>query len=206
MAFARQPLTPEDLYYAIRIEDPDFDISQLWQTDGVNFETVKLFILDCSKGLAELTMFGWRITVQFIHESERGFLNEAGFDILTPGRTVPLLGFAHDTLKNRCLGWLKSSLHGQTAGTLIARFPYRKRGTKQYLLLSYVVENIIEHAELACKNGVSQENFIKTFPTGLWFSFPRFFSRFSCYGFTGRKEGVFDHVKPPTQKNNRLKR
>ena len=167
IAFARRPLTPQELYYAVRSEDPDFDISQLWQSNGVNLETMKLFILNCSKGLAELTTSNPEPTVQFIHESVRDFLNKAGFDILTPGRMVPLLGFAHNNLKQCCLRWITSSLEEQASKILVAKHD-TILDDEDIVFLSYAIEEMIEYAELACRNGVPQDDFVKTFPRKLW--------------------------------------
>ena len=160
IAFARHPLTPQDLYYAVRSEDADLDISQLLQTNDVNLETMKLFILNCSKGLAELTTTRRRRpTVQFIHESVRDFLNETGFDILTPGRGTPLLGFAHNNLKQCCLRWISYTISKQ---------PVTRTFYSDTPLISYSIGHIIEHAEQACRSGIPQEDFVENFPAEVW--------------------------------------
>jgi hypothetical protein len=103
IAFARRPMSLQDLYFAVRSQDSEFQVPHPFTLHGISLVTMKLFILNCSKSLAELTTSGRKPTVQFIHESVRDFLNETGFDILTPERTVPLLGFAHDNLTQCCL-------------------------------------------------------------------------------------------------------
>lgn len=168
IAFARRPLTLQELYYAVRSEDPDFDISQLCQSNGVNLETMKLFILNCSKGLAELTTSHRKPTVQFIHESVRDFVNKNGFDILTPGRMVPLLGLAHNNLKHCCLRWITSSVGEQASKILVERHDIPRINTEDIPLLPYVIEELIDHAELAGRNGVPQDDFVETFPRNLW--------------------------------------
>jgi hypothetical protein len=164
IAFARRPLSCQDLYFAIRSEDPDFQIPHSWTTPHVvSFETMKLFILNCSKGLAELTSFTRWATVQFIHESVRNFLNKTGFDILTPGLSVPMAGFAHDNLKQCCLRWISNSLvqqlRSETPGWL---------GDLYMPFVRYCIENMLEHAELAWTNGVPQQDLIRSFPIELW--------------------------------------
>jgi dephospho-CoA kinase len=202
IAFALRPLAPQELYYAVRSEDPDFDFSQLWQTNLVDLETMKLFILNRSKGLVELTTIHRRTIVQFIHESVRDFLNETGFDILMPGRGVPLLGYAHNNLTQCCFRWMHvtSSLREQISRVLSEKHRTRKLVIEQIPLLSYIVEFMIKHADLACTNGVSQENFIETFPTGMWISFAQsvsdgYISRVLSHG--GRSELDPQRSMPP---------
>lgn len=163
VAFARGPLTPQELYYAVRSEDPDLDMSQFWLGNGVNLETMKLFILNCSKGLVELTTSRRRPTVQFIHESVRDFLNKTGFDILTPGRGVPLLGFAHNNLKQCCLRWVSNKLFSPLR---MRTFPWLTSDNAP--LIPYSLSNMIEHAEQACRNGIPQEDFVERFPIEAW--------------------------------------
>ena len=164
IAFARRPLTLQELYYAVRSEDPHLDISQLCLGNGVDLGTMKLFILNCSKGLAELTTTRRRrLTVQFIHESVRDFLNKTGFDILTPGRGVPLLGFAHNNLKQCCLRWVSNKLFSPLR---MRTFPWLTSDNAP--LMPYSLSNMIEHAEQACRNGIPQEDFVERFPIEAW--------------------------------------
>jgi hypothetical protein len=163
IAFARRPLSPQDLYFAVRSKDPDFQIPNPWTSHGVSLKRMRLFILNCSKGLAELTTSRSRPTVQFIHESVRNFLNETGFDILTPGRDIPLLGFAHNNLAQCCLPWASNT-----------QFQQLHKATSQWLdsedtpLVRYCIEHMIKHAEEACRNGVSQEDFVRSCPIDVW--------------------------------------
>lgn len=157
IAFARRPLTPIELYLFIRSEHSDFDFSRLWDHDTVDFESVKLFILNCSRGLAEITTSGIipEPTVQFIHESVRDYLQEKGFGMLIVGRSTPLIGLANDHLKHGCLRWISSSV----IETLRARQPI-------FLIIrpiSYALAEMIDHAEVACANGVAQDDFVNGF-------------------------------------------
>ncbi|KAH8730052.1 hypothetical protein GQ44DRAFT_768461 [Phaeosphaeriaceae sp. PMI808] len=52
--FARQPLSPEQLYFAIlsRVEP---EVLSSWNDEEMTENTIKRFILDSSKGLTEIT-------------------------------------------------------------------------------------------------------------------------------------------------------
>lgn len=182
IAFARLPLTPHELYFAVRSENSDFDIPQLWDPNGVSFETMKLFILNCSKGLAELTTYypepyvlrraalteshGYP-TFQFIHESVRDYLQETGFEALKPGRGKSLFGAAHDDLKHCCLRWITSNARVERLYHFV---PF----------LTYAVSNLIYHAEMACEGGVSQDDFVESFPLEIYNVVARSFSEMSA--------------------------
>jgi hypothetical protein len=90
VSFARRPLACEELYFAVRSDQADFDTAEPWDPDEDDSDTMKLFILNSSKGLAELTR-GKSPTVQFIHESVRDYLRETGFGVLAPTYTTIFL-------------------------------------------------------------------------------------------------------------------
>ena len=81
--FAKQPLSPEQLYHAI-LSSIDPEAVTDWDPEETTNEVIKLFILDCSKGLAEATV-SKAPRVQFIHESVRDFLlKENGLSKIWP--------------------------------------------------------------------------------------------------------------------------
>ena len=70
--FAKQPLSPEQLYHALLLSiDPDA-VSE-WDPEETTKDDIKRFLLNSSKGLAEATV-SKESKVQFIHESVRDFL------------------------------------------------------------------------------------------------------------------------------------
>ena len=199
IAFAGRPLTPMELYLAVRSEDPDFHISQIWDLSdkyvklhispiassdedpafeiarsrgisdealgfdtarfwtpqGADFETMRLFILNCSKGLAEVSA-----TVQFVHESVRDYLQETGFETLTLKRGDSLIGFTHNQLKQCCLRWISADLRACIGNW--------KAEHEIIPFLSYAITYAVQHAEVACIHGVPQDEFIESFPLELW--------------------------------------
>ncbi|KAF7587825.1 hypothetical protein BBP40_006677 [Aspergillus hancockii] len=108
LLYAQRPLSREELYFAILagIEPSSASLAE-WTATNVNEEDVSRFVLDSSKGLAELTK-SKRPTVQFIHESVRDFLRDKGLAKLNVGSVS--LGSSHDTLKNCCLNYVKIEL------------------------------------------------------------------------------------------------
>lgn len=70
--FAKQPLSPEQLYFAI-LSGVETDAVSIWDPSEITRDVIKRFILDSSKGLTEITTSKLQ-KVQFIHESVRDFL------------------------------------------------------------------------------------------------------------------------------------
>jgi hypothetical protein len=171
IAFAYRPLTPAELYFAVRSEHADFDMSQLR-----DLETMQLFILNCSKGLAELTpTSAWTTqTVQFIHESVRDYWVETGYETLTFGHGGPAIGSAHDRLKGYCLRWISSNVIErlrtpiQIDDTATSMFERPLAQFEGVASLPYAVANVIQHAEAACTHGVPQDDFSQSFPLEKW--------------------------------------
>lgn len=105
--FARRPLSPYELYYAILSGlGPDV-VKDLADEDvEITAEDVKRFILDCSKGLVEVVS-SETIVVQFIHESVRDFLLRGnGLADLWTELGYEFRGYSHDILKECCVTYM----------------------------------------------------------------------------------------------------
>lgn len=174
VSFAQRPLACEELYFAVRSDRPDFDVSKPWDHDEDDTETMKLFILSSSKGLAELTR-GKKPTVQFIHESVRDYLRETGFCVLSPDLHSSLVGSTHEYLKRCCSQWMADSVIEQLS--LPQNLPkaksqeakeLREKAATYFPFLEYSVDHLVHHAELAYSHGVSQATFVETFPLAQW--------------------------------------
>ena len=72
MLFSKEPLSPKQLYFNI-LSGVEPEALLRWDSNEVTTDIIKRFILDSSKGLAEVTI-SWAPTVQFIHESVKDFL------------------------------------------------------------------------------------------------------------------------------------
>jgi hypothetical protein len=170
VSFARRPLACEELYFAVRSDQADFDTAKPWDLDEDDSETMKLFILNSSKGLAELTR-GKSPTVQFIHESVRDYLRETGFRVLATDLHTNLLSSTHEYLKRYCGQWMTEGVLKHPALPEVlpkaksqdAR-EIRTRAAALFLFLEYSVSNLLYHAELADGHGLSQAKLIESFP------------------------------------------
>ncbi|KAI0907604.1 hypothetical protein F4823DRAFT_564659 [Ustulina deusta] len=159
--FAQQPLTPEQLYFAILSGLEPNDLACCHSGD-ISDDDIKRYILSNSKGLAESTKSKIP-TVQFIHESVRDFLlKEDGLSKIRPDFSVNASGQSHDTLKQCCLAYMDmeavADLEGSSSEAITREFPF----------LEYATQGILYHAEQAQNHNVSQQNFLATFPRSQW--------------------------------------
>ena len=174
ISFAQSPLTREELFFAVHSGDPDFIASEPWDPDEDDAETMDLFILETSKGLAEMTK-GKKPTIQFIHESVRDYLRETGFAALAPELSGNLLGLTHESLKQCCLNFITEPVLARLS--LPKPLPkakseeaksLRKNASALFPFLDYATDNIVFHAELACANGVDQAEFVAALYSSVW--------------------------------------
>ncbi|KAB8208811.1 hypothetical protein BDV34DRAFT_210536 [Aspergillus parasiticus] len=171
LLYTQRPLSSEELYFAILAGIESSAFLAEWTAANVNEEDVNRFILDSSKGLAELTK-SKSPTVQFIHESVRDFLRDEGFAKLNVGSVSP--GPSHENLKNCCLNYVKISLSSiPLPGTLPpVKSSKAKRlvqkTSKLYPFLEYSVQYVLYHANAAAENGVTQMCFLRDFPLSSW--------------------------------------
>lgn len=171
--FASQPLRREQLYFAI-ISGTEADDLSAWDHEEDTVDIIERFILDCSKGLTEITKSKIPV-VQFIHESVRDFLlKEKGLEILWPDHGVNT-GHSHERLKQCCLNYLKldvakhlkipTDLPKASSADGVA---LRNSVTSAFPFLEYAVRNALHHADLAESGGISQDIFIQSFDLDRW--------------------------------------
>ncbi|PIG81608.1 Pfs [Aspergillus arachidicola] len=171
LLYTQRPLSSEELYFAILAGIESSAFLAEWTSVNVNEEDVNRFILDSSKGLAEVTK-SKSPTVQFIHESVRDFLRDERFAKLNVGSVSP--GPSHETLKNCCLNYVKVGLSSvPLPGTLPpVKSSKAKRlvqkTSKLYPFLEYSVQYVLYHANAAAENGVTQMCFLQDFPLSSW--------------------------------------
>ncbi|KAF1952675.1 ankyrin repeat domain-containing protein [Byssothecium circinans] len=181
--FAKQPLSPEQLYHAIYAgTDPGADTE--WDPEDITKDVIKLFILSSLKGLAEITV-SKEPKAQFIHESVRDFLlKENGLGKIWPEFRSNFQGQSHERLKQCCLNYISVDVatplripddlpkaSSQQAASL------RNLATKTFPFLEYAVRNMLYHADTAEGGGISQADFLDSFPLPRWVKLDNLFKK-----------------------------
>jgi hypothetical protein len=187
--FSERPLTLEEFYHAVTgtlesdngIEDHEQDI--------VSMDDMLRFLLDVSRGLAEMTKSNFP-TIQFIHESVKDYLLDAGLVTLEPSLGTNVFGHCHARLQQCCRCYLErvqiaisprladadalqipapdvSVPEGSFEPALISMWDAQDT----YSLLEYAVESMLYHAESAHLQDSSLCDFVAAFPHDLWRKF-----------------------------------
>jgi ankyrin repeat protein len=182
LLFARQPLKPEELYHAILSVNPQ-DLPR-WDSDEIEIDTIKKFILNSSKGLAEITK-SKTLSVQFIHESVRDFLlKENGLRAVWSSLGSNFQGQSHERLKQCCLNYMSIDI----ATHLNIDTPLPKASSQEaaalrlsvakiFPFLQYAVQNVLYHADVAEGEGVNQKDFVQNFQLADWINLDNLFER-----------------------------
>lgn len=182
--FARKPLTPTQLYFAV-LSGVDPDVLLEWDRDATTSETIAKYLLDSSKGLTEITK-SKSPTVQFIHESVRDFLlKEDGLREVWSDLPVGV-GFraaSHDALKECCLSCIRRGINDidipeplPKASSAEAANLRREVGEANPIL-EYATHHVLDHAEAAVSEGSGQEEFLNTFPLSDWMRWQNIFEK-----------------------------
>jgi ankyrin repeat protein/nucleoside phosphorylase len=181
--FARQPLKPEELYFAILSGAEPGALTE-WDTDVITIDVIRRFILNSSKGLTEITR-SKAPTVQFIHESVRDFLlKENGLCKIWPDFGSNLQGQSHDQLKQCCLTYINVdvSKHVDLSKPLAKASSeeaanLRESVAKAFPFLEYAVRNVLYHADAAEGSGITQGDFIQGFQLPDWVKLDNLFEK-----------------------------
>jgi len=181
--FAKQPLSPEQLYLAI-LSGIEPEAALEWDPDEVTQDVIRLFILDSSKGLAEVTTSKFK-RVQFIHESVRDFLlKENGFSDIWPELGSNLRGQSHERLKQCCLTYMGVDVftslgipEGLPKTSSQQATSFRESAAKMFPFLEYAVHNVLYHANIAEESGVAQKHFLNSFLLPQWVKLDNLFER-----------------------------
>ena len=185
--FARQPLSPEQLYFGI-LSGIKPEALSTWDPDEITKEVIQRFILNSSKGLAETTK-SQAPTIQFIHESVRDFLlkgNELGR--IWPDLESNFLGQSHERLKHCCLDSMsvnisaylefRKSLPEASSPEDTTRL--RKSISGAFPFLNYSVRNVLYHADVAAGCGIAQESLIQSFLLDRLIKLDNFFEEYKA--------------------------
>jgi hypothetical protein len=129
--YARRPLNPQELYFAIMSGIEPTDLTD-WDPDYITTQDIEKFTLSCSKGLAEVTKTKDH-TVQFIHESVRDFLLQRdGLSKLQSDLTRNVAGLSHERLKQCCHRYITIDMSEHLILSNFRCQPHRPRRLKVY--------------------------------------------------------------------------
>ena len=170
--FARYPLTPLQLYHGVLYANSNTTGTAVFE-DKPSHNQINRFILNTSKGLAEITISDPTDEgrVQFIHETVREYLLNGGMARLEGLSCKDPIGMSHDMLKKSCLDYIL--LAGKTRPELLSSkestpdSDLQRNLCDMFPLLTYALRQVVNHAELAQKHGVSQKSFVEAFPLRL---------------------------------------
>jgi ankyrin repeat protein len=180
--FAKYPLSPEELYFAILSGIDPKAVSE-WDPNEITKDVIIRFILDSSKGLAEVTSSTHQ-RVQFIHESVRDFLlKEDGLGNIWSELGTNLQGQSHEQLKQCCLTYMKTPKRLPNASSPMAA-DFHKLATREYPFLKYAVQNVLYHADAAEGDDITQAGFLRSFPLPRWVRLDNMFKRLEVQRYT----------------------
>jgi hypothetical protein len=161
--FSVRPLKPTELYFAV-LAGTDPDDLGAWDQSQVEFETIKLFITNASRGLVEIvsrTGTMQRITqvdqdiVQFIHQSVIDFLTRNQKLVkLDPTLAPSAIGTSYIRLVSCCIAYLMQEELISLATDISSR-ANSDNLTESYPFLEYASINLLAHAENAQAEGIS---------------------------------------------------
>ncbi|KAF2022276.1 hypothetical protein BU24DRAFT_405156 [Aaosphaeria arxii CBS 175.79] len=181
--FAKQPLSPEQLYHAI-YAGTDPEAIAKWDPEEISKDVIERFLLNSSKGLAEVIESKVQ-RVQFIHESVRDFLlKENGLGKVWPEYGSNFHGQSHERLKQCCLDYI--SIDVATPLQIPDRLPkaslpqavdLRESATEMFPFFEYAVHNVLYHADTAEGGGMSQADFLDSFPLIRWVKLDNVFEK-----------------------------
>jgi ankyrin repeat protein/nucleoside phosphorylase len=207
--YAKRPLSPHELFYAVQSHNKDeLDLMERLADD----DSVSRFILSCSKGLIEVTEESQKTvrktgrkkvrktvevtihkTAQFIHESVRDFLlKEGGLDQLWQDMHASRMVPGHEVLKVCCWNYLTKACIFKESRLPDDIPPARTRDavalrvntSKSLPFLDYAVNNVLQHAEAAEEADVSQTDFLSYFDTSQWTYMSNLFEKREAWRYT----------------------
>lgn len=180
--FARQPLSPEELYLAI-LSDDDQDDASYWDLTEIEENHIRRFIISSSKGLAEVTQSSNSPTVQFIHESVRDFLlKDNGLREIWSDHSGNFEGESHERLKKCCLTYMRTGVNKLSSDYKLDQVDLMEdwhiyieieAATRKFPFLEYALRNVFYHADAAAGDGINQINFLHHFRVLDWIKLDR---------------------------------
>ncbi|RFU76896.1 ankyrin repeat domain-containing [Trichoderma arundinaceum] len=178
--FAKQLLTPEEIYFAL-IAGTNGQKLGKWDPSQITPDIIRRRIISSSRGLVEIRK-GERETVQFIHGSVNDFLvRNSRLQTLDPGLASDPVAKSHGRLQDCCMSYMMMES---------LELPKNRRDIENlassYPFLEYSSRHLFDHAEEATSAG--QREFLQTLKGGSVFQrVERLHDCFEDYGQCGRR-------------------
>jgi ankyrin repeat protein len=172
--FAKEPMSPEQLYFAI-LSGVEPDAVTRWDPEETTKDAMRRFLLDSSKGLTEITKSKAQ-KVQFIHESVRDFLlKDDSLGSIWTDLKHNFEGQSHERLRRCCSNYIGLEIEGVLSipEDIFEASPQRITEVQSSVLdafpfLEYAVHNVLHHADAAEKFGLNQNEVMLDFPRTRW--------------------------------------
>lgn len=181
--FAKQPMSPEHLYFAV-LSGVEPETVTRWDPEEISKDSMRRFLLNSSKGLTEITKSKVQ-KVQFIHESVRDFLlKDNGLGDIWPELSHNFEDQSHAQLRQCCSNYIRLGGEGvrdfpevflEVGSNQIT--PLRTVALDMFPFLEYAVQNVLYHADAAEATGLSQEGFLQNFPRIRWIRLDNLFEK-----------------------------
>lgn len=161
--FAKKPLTLHQLYLATNSGSFLQDLVDC-HSEEITADDMKRYVVSSSKGLANTTRLGGKsTTIHFIHESVRDFLLKGdGMSRVFPSLATNISGFSHEALRKCCQTYIQ--MYHKLDHIALSR----RSVAEQFPFLEYATEGVLYHADQAEGMGVSQGEFVASFPHSVW--------------------------------------
>jgi ankyrin repeat protein len=161
-----------------------------WNPEYTTEETMDLFVLSSSKGLAEITRSKDH-TVQFIHESVQDFLiKDNGLYDLWPDLAEDFPSMSHERLKQCCYNHIQTNISNYVAPDKTLpkaesdeAKSLRDKISGMFPFLQYATCNVLYHADRAATR-LPQVDFLKAFNFGSWRYLHNMFSTYNTSFYT----------------------
>ncbi|KAJ5672083.1 hypothetical protein N7507_001210 [Penicillium longicatenatum] len=177
--FAKRPLQPDEFCHALwsGLSLKNLVDDQIPIITSPNSDSLKIFVISSSKGLAEITKSKLP-TVQFIHESVRDFLiKDRGLHQIWPELESEWESSSHDTLKQCCNLYLNHpSVYASTSSLVSGPNSNRTEACIEFPFLEYASQHILYHANAAAEM-FPQNGFLSSFRLSYWIKMNNLFER-----------------------------
>jgi ankyrin repeat protein len=158
--FAKEPLSPAELYFAILAGVEPKETPE-WDEEDISDDIFRRFILDSSKGLAQLTVSD-NPKVQFIHGSVRDFLlKEDGMDHIHSKMEDDFVRTSHRRLARCCFDYISMGVLSHSNMEAEQKLKSKILFTSpmsRHPFLHYAIQNMGHHASAAGLN-IKVENY-----------------------------------------------